>query len=442
MSALPDTLADPLAERPAPERRPATEPPMSAVSTQALAATATTTATAVPPQAPASRTTIADLDGADWQALLADIRARRQEFTAAHQIAPDVIAAFKRLGVYRALVPAALGGDGLGPRAFCEMVERVAQADGSAGWVASFGMGVTYLAALPPATLARLYADGPDLVFAGGIFPPQRAPRVDGGFEVSGRWEWSSGCLGADVLGVGIAPVDPPASAEGPAARPSLPRMAVLPRAQVHIERAWDVTGLVGTGSHDLVVERQFVAEDHTFVRGSRAQRDEATFRYPTLSFATQVLSVVGLGIARGAIEELKRLALDRPSVTGAPRLADRPLVQIELARAEAQLRAARAFFYDAIDAAWATLQTGAEQISAEQTRLLRLSSTHAARTGAEVARAIQLQTGMSGVYHASPISQQVRDAQVLTQHAFMGDITYQNAGAMAFGLPPLPGFL
>ncbi len=48
----------------------------------------------------------------------------------------------------------------------------------------------------------------------------------------------------------------------------------------------------------------------------------------------------------------------------------------------------------------------------------------------------------MTGVYHDSPISQQVRDAQVLTQHAFMGDITYQNAGAMSFGLAPLPGFL
>jgi len=115
--------------------------------------------------------------------------------------------------------------------------------------------------------------------------------------------------------------------------------------------------------------------------------------------------------------------------------------VQIELARAEAQLRSARAFFFDAIDEAWDSLLAG-DEVSPEQTRLLRLSATHAARTGAEVARAIQMQTGMTGVYHDSPISQQVRDAQVLTQHAFMGDITYQNAGAMSFGLAPLPGFL
>lgn len=366
-------------------------------------------------------------------ALLDDIRRRREEFTRLQQIAPDVIAQFKQIGVYRALVPQALGGDGLGPRAFCELIERIAQADGSAGWVASFGMGVTYLAALPPATLAAIYADGPDVVFAGGIFPPQRAPRVAGGYEVSGRWAWSSGCMGADVVGVGIAPTE--------GEKTGLPRMAAIARSQVQLEKAWNVTGLVGTGSHDIVVDKVVVPEDWTFVRGSKSQRSEPMFRYPTLAFAAQVLSVVGLGIARGAIEELRAMAAGRVSVTGAPRLADRPQTQIELARAEAQLRAARAFFYEAIDSAWDSLLRG-DEVSPEQTSLLRLSSTHAARVSAEVTRAIQMQTGMTGVYHDCPISQQVRDVQVLTQHAFMGDITYQNAGAMLFGQQPLPGYL
>lgn len=391
-------------------------------------------APAARPQSAAPQTaSCAPFDTDGLATLLPELRSRRQEFTRLNQIAPDVIGRFKRIGVYRALVPNALGGLGWGPRAFCELVERIAEADGSSGWVASFGMGVTYLAALPPETLARVYADGPDVTFAGGIFPPQRAPKVAGGFEVSGRWAWSSGSLGADVVGVGIAPVDGETS--------GLPRMAVMAAHQVRIERAWDVTGLVGTGSHDLVAEQVVVPEDWTFVRGSRSPRTESMFRYPTLAFAAQVLSVVGLGIARGAIEELRAMAAGRVSVTGAPRLADRPLVQMEIAKAEAQLRAARAFFYEAIDSAWDSLERG-DEVSPEQTSLLRLSSTHAARTAAEVARAIQMQTGMTGVYNDCAISQQVRDVQVLTQHAFMGDITYQNAGAMLFGLPPLPGYL
>ncbi|MCO5978707.1 acyl-CoA dehydrogenase family protein [Ideonella oryzae] len=365
--------------------------------------------------------------------LLSDIRRRRQEFEQQRYISPDIIQRFKEIGVYRALVPTALGGEQKSAHEFCELIETISQADGSAGWVASFGMGVTYLAALPSATLTKVYADGPDVTFAGGIFPPQRAPKVDGGYEVSGRWSFSSGCMGADVIGVGIAPF------EGD--KGGLPRMAVMPRSQARIEMAWDVSGLAGTGSHDLVVDKVIVPEEWTFVRGSKSQREEPMFRYPSLSFAAQVLTVVGLGIARAAIDELRGMATGRISVTGAPRLADRPQVQIEIARAEAQLRAARAFFYEAIDDAWATLEKG-DEVTPEQTSLLRLSSTHAARTSAEVTRAIQMQAGMSGVYHSSPLSQQVRDVQVLTQHAFMGDITYQNAGAMLFGLPPLPGYL
>jgi len=368
-----------------------------------------------------------------FDALLADIRARRAEFAQAQQMSRDVVDGFLAHGVYRALVPKRYGGNEWGPHQFCELIERIAQADGSAGWVASFGMGVTYLAGLPRATLDELYGNGPDVVFAGGIFPPQPAPMVAGGFEVTGRWSFASGCTGATVVGVGISPT-------GGEGQP-LPRMAVMPREKARIERNWNVVGLSGTGSHDLVVEKVVVPEEWTFIRGAKSNLDEPMFRYPTLSFATQVLSVVALGIARGAIEELRGMAGGRVSITGAPQLGDRPLVQMELARCEAQLRAARAFFYDSIDEVWDCIVAG-DTPTPDQVSMLRLSSTHATRAGAEVTRAIQMLTGMTGIQEASPLSMQVRDSLVVTQHAFMGDITFQNAGAMLLGRKPLPGYL
>ncbi|PXF31566.1 acyl-CoA dehydrogenase, partial [Pokkaliibacter plantistimulans] len=148
-----------------------------------------------------------------------------------------------------------------------------------------------------------------------------------------------------------------------------------------------------------------------------------------------------GLGVARAALDELQAMAGGRVSVTGAPNLGQRPISQVEIARAEAELRSARAFFYDAIDAAWASLLSG-DEVPAEQINLLRLSSTHAVRVAAEVARSVQMLSGMTGVYRDSPLSRFVNDTLVITQHAFMGDITYQNAGAMFFGQPPLPGYL
>jgi len=111
------------------------------------------------------------------------------------------------------------------------------------------------------------------------------------------------------------------------------------------------------------------------------------------------------------------------------------------VARAEAALRSARAFFYESIDAAWAHVLAG-DPVPGEAINLLRLSSTHATRVAADVARSAQMLSGMTGVYNDSPLARCVNDAQVVTQHAFMGDVTYQNAGAMFFGKPPLPGYL
>lgn len=373
--------------------------------------------------------------GPAFEALLDGVRdrARLGEFDRQRHISRDVIDAFKAHGVYRALVPKRFGGLECSPAAFCEMIERISHADGSAGWVASFGMSPVYLAALPLETIAEIYGNSPDTVFAGGIFPPQPAETVPGGFKVNGRWKYSSGSMGADIVGVGIAPRN--------GDKLDLPRLAVLPRNQARIEETWDTVGLLGTGSHDLLVEDVVVGEQWTFVRGGKPNLDEPFFRYPSLSFATQVLSVVGLGIARAALDELSGMASGRISVTGAPALADRPLAQVDVAKAEAALRSARAFFYESIEQAWAHVLAG-DPVPIEVTNLLRLSSTHAARVAAEVARSAQMLSGMTGIYNESPLARCVNDAQVVTQHAFMGDVTYQNAGAMFFGKQPLPGYL
>lgn len=374
--------------------------------------------------------------GEGFAALLGNIRlrAREGEFDRQRHVSADVIDSLKAQGVYRALVPKRFGGLECSPGQFCELIERIAHADGSVGWVASFGMSPVYLAALPLSTLAQVYADGPDVVFAGGIFPPQPAEVVEGGFKVNGRWKYSSGSMGAQLVGVGITP----RSGDNTL---GLPRLAVMPRAKARIEETWDTVGLLGTGSHDLVVEDVVVREAWTFVRGGQPNLDEPFFRYPSLSFATQVLSVVGLGVARAALDELAGMATGRLSVTGAPALADRPLAQVEMAKAEAALRAARAFFFDSIEQAWRHVLAG-DPVPGDVTNLLRLSSTHATRVAAEVARTTQMLSGMTGVYSYSPLARCVNDAQVVTQHAFMGDVTYQNAGAMFFGKQPLPGYL
>ena len=361
-------------------------------------------------------------------------RACSGEFDQQAYVSQDIIQKLKQLGVYRAFVPKRFGGDEISPRQFCELIERLSMADGSVGWVASFGMSPAYLGSLPEATLKELYKDSPDIVFAGGIFPPQSAELVDDCFMVNGRWKFSSGCKGADIVGVGIAPKKDNETQ-------GLPRMAVLPAHKAKIEMTWDTVGLKGTGSHDLVVENVSVPEAWTFVRGEPSKLPEPFFKYPSLSLATQVLTVVGIGVAAAALDEFKKLAPGKASITGGAEIANRPVTQYEFSQAQAEFLAARNWFYQTMDVVWNEILAG-RQPAVQQISDMRLSCTHAARVSARVARKMQMLAGMTAIYTNNPFSRFVNDTNVVTQHAFMGDNTLQNAGAMSFGLNPTPGYL
>ncbi|MFM0279459.1 acyl-CoA dehydrogenase family protein [Paraburkholderia sediminicola] len=365
--------------------------------------------------------------------VITEIAARREEFDRLSHVPRDVIAKLKGAGVYRAATPRRFGGDALAPTAFLDMIERIAVADGSAAWVASFGSANVYLAALPLATQAQLYADGPDQVFAGGLFPVQTVQPADGGWRVNGTWKFASGCKGADWLGVGIS--------TGVPGVPGKPRTAVFRPHQVEIVDNWDVVGMQGTGSHDLRVTDQFVADDWTFVRGGEPCVDEPLYRYPTIAYAAQVLAVVNLGLARAALDVANQMAGGRKTTTGAPQLADRAYYRIELAKAEAQLRSARAFFYDTTDTVWQSILAG-NPVTPEQVSLLRLAATQIAREGADVVHRAYRLGGTMAIYRTHPLQRLLRDSMVVTQHAFLGEGNFDGAGAVFVGVPPIPGYL
>lgn len=365
--------------------------------------------------------------------LLAAARDRHAEFAAQTHISADVVELMKEAGVYRAMVAKRFGGNEMPPSDFLRLIETISQADGSTGWVASFGFSAVYLSSLPIETLEEIYANGPDVVFAGGIFPPQTAIPVDGGVEVSGRWGWGSGCRGADLIGVGI-------KVEGAGPTGGLPLIAVMPASNVEIAENWNVIGMQGTGTHDMVVDKVMVPDNWTFIRGGPSSLDMPLYRYPSMCLAAQVLAVVGLGIARASLDCLIDLAGGRTSITGAPTLADRAYVQSDVAKAEAALRSARAFFYETTDAAFAMLERG-DTLDVTTLSLLRLASTNAAHVAADVTSTVYRLSGTTGIYADHPIARYLRDAMIVPQHAFLADGTWQNAGKILLGLKPAPGF-
>lgn len=362
--------------------------------------------------------------------VLAETARRRVEFREQRNVPKDFVARLTALGLYRATTPAKFGGQPLPPAEFLDRVERISVVDGSTGWVASFGSAGIYLAGLPEATQAEVYAGGPDVVFAGGLFPVQRAVSTERGFLVRGRWKFASGCMAADLLGVGIAD-----SGSGK------PRVAVLPPDQVEIIQEWDVVGMRGTGSFDLAVHDVEVPREWTFIRGGQATIDEPLYRYPTIAYASQVLAVVGAGVARAALNHAEEAGAGYTGVTGAPKLADRAYYRAEVASAEAALRSARAWFYDLSHEVWQTVLAG-DPATDEQNAHLRLAAAHLARTASDVVERLVGISGTAAINSDHPLQLLLGDALVPKQHAFLGPAMYDAAGAVLMGLPPTtPGF-
>jgi alkylation response protein AidB-like acyl-CoA dehydrogenase len=365
--------------------------------------------------------------------LIEEIERRRDEFDRLSHVPRDMIAKMKRAGIYRASTPRRFGGDALPPPQFLAILERIAIADGSTAWVAAFGSANTYLASLPVETQQQIYAKGPDQVFAGGLYPLQPAVKVPDGYKVSGQWRFASGCKGADWIGVGIGGT-PASSGDASAGKPFT---AVFPASEVEIVDNWNVVGMQGTGSHDLRLRDKFVDAQWTFVRGGNALIDEPLYRYPAVAYQAQVHAAVNVGLARAALDLLTDMSGATKTTTGAPRLADRGYYRSGLAKAEAQWRSARAFFYESAQAAWDTIIAG-DSVTPSQANLMRLSATHAAQVCAEVVMQAYQMAGVAAIYRESRLQRLVRDSIVVTQHAFLGEGTYDASGALFVGIAPV----
>jgi indole-3-acetate monooxygenase len=364
--------------------------------------------------------------------VLAELTERREEFRKQRYVSRDFVARLKQLGLYRSATPERFGGETMPPAQFLGLIERISTVDGSTGWVASFGSQLIYLGSLPLESQAELYADGPDVVFAGALFPVQQATPTERGFLVNGRWKFASGCMAADIVCVGI-PGDDTTSGK--------PRGALVRPERLEIVQDWDVIGMQGTGSFDLIAKDVEVDREWTFIRGGDPVIDEPLYRYPAITYAAQVLSVVSAGVARAALDFATEVGSGRASITGAPKLADRAYYRAGIAEAEATLRAARAYFYEAADEAWQTLVDGG-LVSDEQNAHLRLSAAHLARTSSQVVHQVVSLSGTAAIYKDHPLPALLGDALVPQEHAFLSPAIYDAAGAVLMGQPAtVPAF-
>jgi alkylation response protein AidB-like acyl-CoA dehydrogenase len=215
----------------------------------------------------------------------------------------------------------------------------------------------------------------------------------------------------------------------------STPRILGFPVTELEVVDTWHTSGLRGTGSHDAIADDVFVPEHRSLWLLETPTSDGALYRFPIFAFFALSIAAAALGNARGAIEDLKELAVDKVGMGSSRTLGERPATWAAVAQAEASLRAARAFYYHAIDEAWTAAQTP-EPVSVELRIGLRLAATHAVRTAADVARSMYDLGGGSAIYEPSPLQRRFRDAHAATAHFQVNPAIWELTGRLLLDQP------
>ncbi len=340
------------------------------------------------------------------------------------------LVAVKALGdaqLLRLCVPHVYGGPEVDPVTLVRAIEAVAHSDGAAGWCTMIASTTSSMACfLPEASAREIYGDPRSIT--GGVFAPNAkgvAATVDGvdGFSVSGRWAWGSGTQHCRwVLG-------------GALCDDGTFRLCWFPQSEVTFHDTWYTTGMRGSGSLDYSVTDVFVPSTRTIQPGvTRPVVRTPLAQFPNFTLLAAGVSAVGLGVARRALDELVGLAQGKKPQYSSKTLAQSSYTQIELARAEGKLRAARAFLLDELQSAWDTALAG-EEVTVEARTGIRLAATHAATVGAEVADAAFTLAGGTAVYDTSPLGRCLRDAHVVTQHIQTAPKLNETIGKLLLGL-------
>lgn len=333
-----------------------------------------------------------------------------------------MVDAFREAGLFGLLVPARLGGGERSPQEFISVIEAVAEADGAAAWCLMIGATTGILSAYLPEPEAReIFRPG---AITGGVYAPLgTAEPAPGGWRVSGRWPFASGCQHCDWL-LGGARVE-----SGP------PRLMFFPSAEVEIIDTWEVSGLMGTGSNDIAVkDLEVPAARSVALTADLPLHPGRLYAFPVFGLLALGIASVALGIARGAIDDLLDLAGAKTPTGSRRKLAERPLVQATVAEAEAILSSARAFVFEAVEAAWEAAGAGTVLELAPRARL-RLAATHATIASARVVDLMYSAGGGTSIYRTSPLQRRFRDVHTATQHVMVAPPTLELSGRVLLGL-------
>jgi alkylation response protein AidB-like acyl-CoA dehydrogenase len=334
--------------------------------------------------------------------------------------------------------PRVAGG---GEPSFPEMIDtwiELAWQDGSLGWVgiANFPSAAACAAYLPDEGFDEVFTRNDNRVTAGGqFFPNGLGETVDGGYRVSGAWNFGSGTGHAEYVAAGFIPMVDGQMVTGEDGIPPL-LVAVIPRAEIVFTDGWHVQGLKGTGSYDYNVADLFVPAYRTFELFCRMPQrgDSPAFKMGLMPITAAGHASWALGVAKSMIDDVTELALTKVRMGDEASIAHRFSFQRNLSHHLAMWKAAHLLVVTTFAEAEEAVAGGAD-LSPTMRADMRVAATYATECSREIVQWAHLAGGTTAIREGSRLERAFRDMYTGTQHVFIGEKTYTDSAQIHLGL-------
>jgi indole-3-acetate monooxygenase len=319
-------------------------------------------------------------------------------------------------------------------------VEEIAGFNTAAGWsLMVANTSAWWCRYLHSRAIEEIYKKGHDVFVAGAIHPPMQAVRTEGGLKISGKCPLSSNVHEAEYLFVSAMVFE-----DGkPKIVNGMPEVLgiCLRRTDCEIIDTWKTIGMKATDSNDIAVKDAWVPDHFAFAMGpdkeSNKYFDGALFRFPAIGInVPTMIAPVALGVASGAIKELKAMAAKKTPMGSMVSMREKGTVQRKLGIAEASVQSSRAYLHQSLSTAWQKTLDGTTHSLEEKAGLL-LAGVHTVQSCLHAIEQVYSAAGSSAIYLKNKLAHYFTDAQVIRQHGFVNESRYETAGQIYFGLPP-----
>ena len=379
-------------------------------------------------------------------ALRSVIRGHHDELEREQRLPKALVEQLHAAGFYSLVRPRELGGLQADPLTYLRVVELLAEGAGSVGWnVCNNNIAQLVTLGLPDEGVQEIYGHARDVAIAGtAVQGGGRAVPVDGGYRVTGRSPFGTGCQESSWMLGSFHILDGTELRRSPDGT-SVYWRGVFARSEAQIvEGSWDVSGLRATGSFDWTVDDVFLPERRTMVHAG-VPLDNQWSRWPGISYALPAQAWLGphhsaviTGIARAGIDALIELAAEKTPRGRTARLCDSPQVQDAIGRADALLNAGRAYRTAMVTELWNTV-AGGEDTTLEQRARCRLAAVHAADSARQAMDLMYRHGGSTSYRRESRLAECWSDLQVVGQAVTLMPEWYPMSGRVFLEMDPGP---